>query len=167
MRHRPVSDHTVSFSACRLPAHCEWLGRPGRLGAPRYDNARCPIVCTSLRSSLRVCQSVYNRHLMRLNQSLTPRSHSSALKRLREARGLQPSHDNRPRRLQPHCNASPRRLNQSACGGLRPRRAERGGRRAVGGRPDGLADGRTAGRWLPVARGGRQGGRAPSVEKAV
>jgi len=30
-----------------------------------------------------------------------------------------------------------------------------------------LADGKTAGRWLPVVRGGRQGGRAPSVEKAV
>jgi hypothetical protein len=33
---------------------------------PRYDNARCPIVCTRLRSAagLRVCQSVVNRHLM-------------------------------------------------------------------------------------------------------
>src|SRR5262249_49096892 len=72
VRHRPVSDHAVSFSACRLPAHGEWLGRPGRPGAPRYDNAHCLIVCTSLRSSLRVCQSVYNRHRMRLHQALTP-----------------------------------------------------------------------------------------------
>ena len=32
---------------------------------------------------------------------------------------------------------------------------------------DSSADRRTARRWLPVARGGRQGGRAPSVEKAV
>jgi hypothetical protein len=39
--------------------------------------------------------------------------------------------------------------------------------RASGGRPGGLADGRTAERWLPAAQGGRQGGRAPSVEKAV
>jgi hypothetical protein len=52
----------------------------------------------------------------------------------------------------------------------RPKPATLSGRRAAGGLPGvfaGLADGRTAGRWLPVARGGRQGGRAPSVEKAV
>jgi hypothetical protein len=52
----------------------------------------------------------------------------------------------------------------------RPEPAPLNGRRAAGGLPGGLAglaDGRTAGRWLPVARGGRQDGRAPSVEKAV
>jgi hypothetical protein len=53
-----------------------WMPRPTRSHAfergSRYDNARCPIVCTSLRSSLRVCQSVSNRYFMRLNQSLTP-----------------------------------------------------------------------------------------------
>jgi len=50
-------------------------------------------------------------------------------------------------------------LNQSACA-ARSAPATLRLRRAVGGRPGGLADGRTAGRWLPVARGGRQGGRA-------
>jgi hypothetical protein len=52
----------------------------------------------------------------------------------------------------------------------RPEPATLSGRQAAGGLPGGLAglaDGRTAGRWLPVAWGGRQGRCALSVEKAV
>src|SRR4029453_17670940 len=55
-------------AAARVPPPLPWP-RPARHAferGSRYDNARCPIVCTRLRSAagLRVCQSVVNRHLM-------------------------------------------------------------------------------------------------------
>ena len=55
-------------AAARVPHPLPWP-RPARHAferGARYANARCPIVCTPLRSAagLRVCQSVVNRHLM-------------------------------------------------------------------------------------------------------
>jgi hypothetical protein len=65
--------------------------------------------------------------------------------------------------LSPFATASSRRLNQPclrAVCACDPAPAARGAQRAARGLPGGLAgraDGRTAGRWLPVAQGGRQG----------
>ena len=110
-RRQPVTQHQPAgpAAAVQRPALTAqgWRG----WGSPRWRQRVCqgksgfifPILCTlarvctghSLRQCalshclyqspqrLRVCQSVYNRHLMRLYQSLTPQCfHSSALKRL-------------------------------------------------------------------------------------
>jgi hypothetical protein len=116
-------DHAVvSCFACRLPAHGEWLGRPGRPAsaspqrAPRLPVCHIPCLGRVLHARTHLNEALAT------TSSLSQRVYPSPPQASACARGLPPSDNNRPRHLQPHCNASPRRLkNQSSLRGLRLR----------------------------------------------